>query len=337
MLRQLTRRAHTQVHSLLVSVSESFTEQLQQHAQDVLACSKRPLHTSAPWQQQRWPPSFQWQQLLSRQRTWNTANSAPSWQLCHGYKTAADQARARNRKGIVDGGLYLGAIVLGMIGFSYASVPLYRAFCQATGYGGTVSQTHNIEAKLKAREDRPNPSQEERAKQREIRVWFAADVADDMPWKFTPTQEYVTVHPGESVLAFFTAQNRSPHAITGVSTYNVVPDKAAYYFNKIQCFCFEEQRLRAGEEVDMPVFFYLDPELVDDHNCRNVHDITLSYTFFKVDQDEDVTAEADSAGSGIKLHGPGQLPAGVAAPPLPAALAATAGAAPLAAPAAGGT
>jgi len=107
MLRQLTRRAHTQVHSLLVSVSESFTEQLQQHAQDVLACSKRPLHTSAPWQQQRWPPSFQWQQLLSRQRTWNTANSAPSWQLCHGYKTAADQARARNRKGIVDGGLYL--------------------------------------------------------------------------------------------------------------------------------------------------------------------------------------------------------------------------------------
>eukprot|EP00775_Hariotina_reticulata_P008764 gene8764-8943_t len=168
-----------------------------------------------------------------------------------------------------------------MIGFSYASVPLYRAFCQATGYGGAVGKAHNIEAKLKAREESPDTALEQRAAARAIRVWFQADVADDMPWRFKPTQEYVTIHPGESTLAFFTAHNLSDHNITGVSTYNVVPDKAAYYFNKIQCFCFEEQRLRPGEVVDMPVFFYVDPELVDDNNCRNIHDITLSYTFYK--------------------------------------------------------
>lgn len=104
--------------------------------------------------------------------------------------------------------LLQGAVVLGMIGFSYASVPLYRAFCQATGYGGAVGKAHNIEAKLKAREEQPNPSLEEKCAKREIRVWFSSDVADDMPWSFKPTQEYVTVHPGDSTLAFFTAHNK---------------------------------------------------------------------------------------------------------------------------------
>ncbi len=94
-----------------------------------------------------------------------------------------------------------------MVGLSYASVPLYRAFCQATGYGGTVSQTHNIEAKLAAREAAPNPEREARAAARELRVWFSSDVDDDMPWTFKPTQRYVTVRPGESALAFFTAHN----------------------------------------------------------------------------------------------------------------------------------
>lgn len=104
--------------------------------------------------------------------------------------------------------LLQGAVVLGMIGFSYASVPLYRAFCQATGYGGAVGKAHNIEAKLKAREEQPNPTLEEKCAKREIRVWFSSDVADDMPWSFKPTQDYVTVHPGESTLAFFTAHNK---------------------------------------------------------------------------------------------------------------------------------
>lgn len=100
-----------------------------------------------------------------------------------------------------------GAVVLGMIGFSYASVPLYRAFCQATGYGGAVGKAHNIEAKLKAREEQPNPTLEQKCAKREMRVWFSSDVAEDMPWKFVPTQQYVTIRPGESTLAFFTAHN----------------------------------------------------------------------------------------------------------------------------------
>eukprot|EP00877_Chromochloris_zofingiensis_P005285 jgi/Chrzof1/14758/Cz09g15040.t1 len=141
-------------------------------------------------------------------------------------------------------------------------------FCQATGYGGTLRPAAQIEDKIRRRDESPNPDLEARAAAREIRVWFTADVADDMPWKFTPTQDFVKVRPGESTLIFYKAHNKSPHAITGVSTYNVVPDKAAYYFNKIQCFCFEEQRLRGHEIVDMPVFFYIDPEMVDDHNCR---------------------------------------------------------------------
>ncbi|KAF6258686.1 cytochrome c oxidase assembly protein CtaG/Cox11-domain-containing protein [Scenedesmus sp. NREL 46B-D3] len=243
-------------------------------------------------------------------------------QAWRAYQSGYDQARNKNKKGIVDGSMYLGAVVLGMIGFSYASVPLYRAFCQATGYGGAVGKAHNIEAKLQAREAQPNPTLEEKCAKREIRVWFSSDVADDMPWSFKPTQDYVTVHPGESTLAFFTAHNKSARAITGVSTYNVVPDKAAYYFNKVQCFCFEEQRLRGGEVVDMPVFFYLDPELVEDHNCRNVHDITLSYTFFKVDEDEADSQLADDSSSGVKLHGPAGLPGGMPAAGGPAGAAA---------------
>jgi cytochrome c oxidase assembly protein subunit 11 len=111
-----------------------------------------------------------------------------------------------------------------------------------------------------------------------------------------------------------------------VSTYNVVPDKAGAYFNKIQCFCFEQQRLRGGEEVDMPVFFYIDPEMAADFNLRNVNDITLSYCFFRVEDEEAEAAEAAEAaasapppapGSGIRLHGAGALPPGIA-PPAPA-------------------
>ena len=95
-------------------------------------------------------------------------------------------------------------------------------------------------------------------------ISFNADVADGMPWRFTPTQKNVKVRPGETTLAFFTAKNKSSSPVTGVATYNVQPNKAGSYFNKVQCFCFEEQRLRAGEEVDMPVFFYLDPEFASD-------------------------------------------------------------------------
>ncbi|XP_021888740.1 cytochrome c oxidase assembly protein COX11, mitochondrial, partial [Carica papaya] len=120
---------------------------------------------------------------------------------------------------------------------------------------------------------------------REIVVQFNADVADGMPWKFVPTQREVRVKPGESALAFYTAENRSSAPITGVSTYNVTPMKAAVYFNKIQCFCFEEQRLLPGEQIDMPVFFYIDPEIETDPRMDGINNIILSYTFFKVSEE----------------------------------------------------
>ncbi|KAJ4762662.1 Cytochrome c oxidase assembly protein ctaG [Rhynchospora pubera] len=183
----------------------------------------------------------------------------------------ADRDRS-SRKTLV----YLVGLAAAMVGASYAAVPLYRRFCQATGYGGTVQRKESVEEKI-ARHARDGTTTS-----REIVVQFNADVADGMPWKFTPTQREVRVKPGESALAFYTAENRSSAPITGVSTYNVTPMKAAVYFNKIQCFCFEEQTLLPGEQIDMPVFFYIDPEFETDPKMDGINNIILSYTFFKV-------------------------------------------------------
>lgn len=175
--------------------------------------------------------------------------------------------------------LYLTGLVFTMVGCSYAAVPLYRRFCQATGYGGTVQRRESVEEKI------VRHAKDGTVTTREIVVQFNADVADGMPWKFIPTQREVRVKPGESALAFYTAENRSSTPITGVSTYNVTPMKAAVYFNKIQCFCFEEQRLLPGEQIDMPVFFYIDPEFETDPKMDGINNLILSYTFFKVSEE----------------------------------------------------
>ncbi|XP_027336003.1 cytochrome c oxidase assembly protein COX11, mitochondrial isoform X2 [Abrus precatorius] len=175
--------------------------------------------------------------------------------------------------------LYLTGLVFAMVGSTYAAVPLYRRFCQATGYGGTVNRRETVEEKI-ARHD-----SNKTVTTREIVVQFNADIADGMPWKFVPTQREVRVKPGESALAFYTAENKSSTPIIGVSTYNVTPMKAAVYFNKIQCFCFEEQRLLPGEQIDMPVFFYIDPEFETDPRMDGINNIILSYTFFKVSEE----------------------------------------------------
>ncbi|CAN1218038.1 Cytochrome c oxidase assembly protein COX11, mitochondrial [Linum perenne] len=172
--------------------------------------------------------------------------------------------------------MYLTGLVFVMVGCTYAAVPLYRTFCQATGYGGTVQRRETVEEKISRH------AKDGTVATREIVVQFNADVADGMPWKFIPTQREVRVKPGESALAFYTAENRSSTPITGVSTYNVTPMKAGVYFNKIQCFCFEEQRLLPGEQVDMPVFFYIDPEFETDPRMDGINNIILSYTFFKI-------------------------------------------------------
>lgn len=157
-------------------------------------------------------------------------------------------------------------------------MPLYRLFCQATGYGGTVQTSRDtIEQVIAAYDRDPVPAEQLRP----IRVSFNTDVASGLEWSFRPAQREVVATPGESTLAFFTVKNHSDRPLTGVSAYNVAPQKAGAYFHKIQCFCFEEQMLQPGEEVDMPVFFYIDPALATDRRLRGVSTLTLSYTFFK--------------------------------------------------------
>ncbi|KAK9214961.1 hypothetical protein WN944_006964 [Citrus x changshan-huyou] len=200
------------------------------------------------------------------------SNSFSSFQRHYASHASTEQ---KSRKML----LYLTALVFAMVGSTYAAVPLYRRFCQATGYGGTVQRKETVEEKI------ARHSKDGTVTTREVVVQFNADVADGMPWKFIPTQREVRVKPGESALAFYTAENRSSTPITGVSTYNVTPMKAAVYFNKIQCFCFEEQRLLPGEQIDMPVFFYIDPEFETDPRMDGINNLILSYTFFKVNED----------------------------------------------------
>lgn len=154
--------------------------------------------------------------------------------------------------------------VAGMIGLSYASVPLYRIFCQMTGFGGTPQ-------KAEAGPDQILP--------RQVTVRFDASVARGLAWEFTPAQAPQHLKVGEVGLAFFRAKNLSDGPLSGTASFNVTPAKAGAYFSKIECFCFTEQRLEAGQEIDMPVQYFIDPAIEQDENMHDVKTITLSYTF----------------------------------------------------------
>lgn len=183
--------------------------------------------------------------------------------------------RSSSRTTNTDTLLYCSSAIVGFVGLVYASVPLYRAFCQKTGFGGTPKRAEETAVSLERLKPVPGA--------RSIPIIFDSHVSNKLNWKFSPQQPSVSVIPGQTALAFYKAENMTESPITGVATYNVIPSKAAQYFNKIQCFCFEEQRLDAGENVDMPVFFYLDPEFAFDPSMDNVKQIILSYTFFKAD------------------------------------------------------
>jgi len=180
---------------------------------------------------------------------------------------------------------YTVSIILGTVAFSYGSVPMYKMICQTTGWGGQPVRAHGGGFGEKDDEDLASRLKPVKDAKR-IRVTFSSSVSDVLPWKFVPQQREVRVLPGETALAFYTATNKSDQDIIGVATYSVTPAQVAPYFSKIQCFCFEEQRLNAGETVDMPVFFYLDPDLLNDLNMRGVETVTLSYTFFKAKYDD---------------------------------------------------
>jgi len=163
---------------------------------------------------------------------------------------------------------------LAMLGLGYASVPLYRLFCQVTGFAGTTQVASTKEADLATQFARS-------AGTREISIRFDASVARDLPWTFKPVQVTDAVQIGVRDLAFFTARNNSDEPITGTATFNVEPEYAGKYFNKIQCFCFTEQVLKPGQQVRMPVLYYVDPAILEDDYAHDLEEITLSYTFHR--------------------------------------------------------
>ncbi len=160
--------------------------------------------------------------------------------------------------------LLCAAAVVGMIGLSYASAPLYRIFCQMTGFGGATNKAEAAPARILPRQ---------------MTVRFDASVARSLAWEFAPAQRAQKLKIGEVGLAFFHAKNMSDKALSGTASFNVTPAKAGAYFSKIECFCFTEQRLAAGQEIDMPVQYFIDPSIEEDENMNDVKTITLSYTF----------------------------------------------------------
>lgn len=174
-----------------------------------------------------------------------------------------DPSRRSNRRV----GLIALCMALAMLGMGYAAVPLYRIFCQATGYGGTTQRADAAQAAQIVDSGHT------------MSVRFDANVERGMPWRFKPLQVTDTVSVGARDMALFWAKNTSDKPITGTASFNVEPEQAARYFNKIQCFCFTQQTLQPGEEARMPVVYYIDPAILDDPDNKDVQQITLSYTF----------------------------------------------------------
>jgi cytochrome c oxidase assembly protein subunit 11 len=161
-------------------------------------------------------------------------------------------------------------LAIAMVGLAFASVPLYRLFCQVTGFGGTPMRAEDVAGSLQ-----PTGKL--------IRVRFDANTNSALPWRFQPERNVEKIAIGARRMAFYTAKNLGEQPVTGTATFNVTPAKAGQYFTKIQCFCFNEQTLKPGEEVRMPVVYFVDPKILEDPDASRIEEITLSYTFFPVD------------------------------------------------------
>ncbi|MCG8493463.1 MAG: cytochrome c oxidase assembly protein [Sneathiellales bacterium] len=184
----------------------------------------------------------------------------------------ANSARKSSRLALV-----LVGVAVGMVGLAYASVPLYDLFCRVTGYGGTTQQAEE-ESDVILDQD--------------ITVSFDANTARKMPWDFKPVKKAVTLKIGQTGIAYYEAYNPTNRTIKGTASFNVTPMKAGQYFTKIDCFCFTEQTLKPGQRVDMPVTFYVDPEIASDPNTKEVKTITLSYTFFPMEEEGEETVSS---------------------------------------------
>ncbi len=175
----------------------------------------------------------------------------------------------------------LAAVVVGMVGLSFAAIPLYKLFCSVTGYGGTpkigLAAAPGATARM-------------------VTVRFNADTNPNLSWKFAPAQSDVKLPLGDEQIAFYTARNLASTPVTGIAVYNVTPDKVGKYFHKTACFCFNEQTLAAGQQMQFPLSFWVDPAMADDPNTADVRTITLSYTFFRSLDDAAKTGALEKAG-----------------------------------------
>ena len=163
--------------------------------------------------------------------------------------------------------LTMALLVLAMLGLAFASVPLYRLFCQVTGINGTTQRAEAAPGAIAG----------------QVSVRFDANINPALPWRFEPVEDKVRIAPGARTQVMYRAANLTARATTGTATFNVSPAIAGKYFSKIECFCFTEQTLKAGQSVDMPVIFFVDPKLRSDPDTRHIDEITLSYTFYPVE------------------------------------------------------
>ncbi len=197
---------------------------------------------------------------------------------------AQDQAQAKTdmgrRNAKVAGSSALFACV--MLGLAFASVPLYQMFCQVTGFAGTTQRAAKAPDSVL---------------DKTVIVRFDANTSSELSWKFKPVQTKVNVRLGEQTLAFYRATNTSDKPVTGTATFNVAPEAAGAYFNKLECFCFTEQTLQPGESVEMPVSFFVDPVMAKDRSARSITQITLSYTFYPVKDKQAAVAKDKTSGT----------------------------------------
>jgi cytochrome c oxidase assembly protein subunit 11 len=180
-------------------------------------------------------------------------------------------------------GIFAALVPIAMVGAAYGSVPLYQLFCQVTGYGGTTQIATEAASKVL---------------DRQVKIRFDANVAPGIPWEFAPEKKEVDLKLGENGLAFYKVTNTSDRPVTAVATYNVTPHKAGPYFQKLECFCFQDRTLQPGETMELPVIFYVDPALATDKNVKEITQITLSYTFFEAGS----RALADARSVGLETN-----------------------------------
>ena len=198
----------------------------------------------------------------------------------------SETAAPRKKQGRNNGAVVMMCLsfVFGMGAMSYAAVPLYRIFCQVTGYNGTTQRVDQMSSVVL---------------DRTMRVTFDANVAPGLQWDFKPVEREVNPKIGETIQVNFTAVNRSNETQRGQAVFNVTPGEAGVYFNKVQCFCFTETDLKPGEKLDMPVVFYIDPEIVKAVESKDIHTVTLSYTFYPKEGPKPV---ASNEGGAVKIE-----------------------------------